>query len=205
MENRKIVLNRDQVNRLDEEMEACARRLDELQARLDLSMSPQMDNPAAALDSDPLSRLDEEIEACATRLDELNVRFPNLANSVTRDAVEHWRSRNQRILTYRERDSMHAGYDEAYVKGLAVGLLEDHSLEEVVTILSSEHDIALTLPELVHLIEREHYLAALRKDVGLLTENSVSYDQIARLWTESGRPTLGRITWSAQSVSALVG
>ncbi len=205
MENEKIVLNDNQMERLSEEMEACARRLDELQARLGLSMSPPIENQVAAPDMDPISRLDEEVEACATRLDELNMRLPNLATSVTREAVEYWRSRNQRTLTYGQRESDHAGYDEAYVKGLAIGLLADHALEDIVTILSSEHDIALTLPELVDLIERENYLAALRKDVALLTTNSVSYEQIAKLWTENGRPALGRHAWSAQSVSALVG
>ena len=205
MDNQKIVLNDSQMARLGEEMEACARRLDELQARLGLSLSPQMENQGAALDTDPIRRLDEEVEACATRLDELNMRFPNLATSVTREAVEHWRSRNQRTLTYEQRESDHAGYDEVYVKGLAIGLLADHPLEDIVTILSSEHDIALTLPQLVDLIERENYLAALRRDVAVLTKNSVSYEQIAKLWTENGRPALGRTGWSAQSVSALVG
>ena len=205
MEHRKIFLNNDQLDRLNEEMEACARRLDELQARLDLSMGCQTENQAAALDTDPFSRLDEEIEGCATRLDELNVRFPNLATSVTREAVEQWRSRNQGILTYGPRGAVQAGYDEAHAKGLAVGLLEDHGLEDVLEILRSEHEIVLTLHELVDLIERENYLAALRKDVGLLTENSVSYEQIAKLWTETGRPALGSVGWSAQSVSALVG
>ncbi len=205
MENPKIVLNNNQMNRLSEEMEACSRRLDELQARLGLSMSPQIENPAAALDPDPLNRLDEEIEACAMRLDELNVRFPNLATNITKEAVEHWRSRNRRMLSYRQIESGHAGYDQAYIKRVAIGLLADHALEDIPTILNREHEVDLTLPELVELIERENYLVALRKDVALLTENSVSYEQIARLWTENGRPALGRIGWNAKSVSALVG
>ena len=127
MKNRKIVLNDNQMARLSEEMDACARRLDELQARLGLSMSPQTENQAAVLDADPIGRLDEEIEACATRLDELNVRFPNLATIVTREAVEYWRSRNRHSLTYEQRESDHAGHDEVYVKGLAIGLLADHA------------------------------------------------------------------------------
>ena len=205
MKNQKIVLSRDQVGRLNEEMEACARRLDELHARLDLPSNPQINDQTSAPDADPLSRLDGEIEACATRLDEYNARFPNLASGVTREAVEHWRSRNQQIFNFQDGGPERAGYDEAYIKGLAVGLLADHGLEDVVKILLSEHEISLTLAELVGLIERENYLAALRKDVRLLTENAVSYEQIAKLWTESGRPALSLAGWSAQSVSALDG
>ena len=109
------------------------------------------------------------------------------------------------MLSYRQTESANSGYDEAYIKGVAIGLLADHALEDIVKILSSAHEIDLTLPELVDLIETENYLVALRKDVALLTENSVSYEQIAKLWTENGRPALGRAGWSAQSVSALAG
>jgi hypothetical protein len=162
------------------------------------------DNPA--LDTDRVQRLDDELDSCARRLDELNMRHPNLASGISKEGVEQWRQRQIRILEQRKEKPDSQDQPAAPdTKRLAVGLLADHSLEDVLGILLSKHKIELTMPELVDVIGHENYVPALKKDLGFLTENAVSYEQAATLWRDLGRPALGGSEWNAQSVSALIG
>jgi hypothetical protein len=165
-----------------------------------------MNDDNLALDTDQVQRLDEEIDSCARRLDELNARYPNLASSVSKEGVEQWRQRQIRILDQtKEKPDSQDQPAAPDTKRLAVGLLADHGLEEVVGILLSQHQIEITMLELVDVIGHENYAPALRKDLGLLMENAVSYEQVAKLWRDLGRPALGGPEWNAQSVSALIG
>ena len=159
-----------------------------------------------ALTSDQVHSLSEEMDACARRLDDLNVRFPNLASDVSKDGVAQWRARQIWIKDQKKTRSAVQQQPQAIdVKQLAIGLLADHGLEDVVDILLSKHRIELTSAQLVDLIGYEHYAPALRRDLGLLRENAVSYEQVAKLWTDLGRPALGGAEWNAKGVSALVG
>jgi hypothetical protein len=165
-----------------------------------------MNDDNLALDMDQVQRLDEEMDSCARRLDELNMRHPDLASSMSKEGVEQWRQRQIRILEQSEEEP--DSQDQSAtpdVKRLAVGLLADQGLEEVLDILLSKHKIELTMPELVDVIGHENYVPALKKDLGFLTENAVSYEQVAKLWRDLGRPALGGPEWNVQSVSALIG
>lgn len=165
-----------------------------------------MNNDNLVLDTHQVQRLDEELDSCARRLDELNLRHPNLASSISKEGVEQWRQRQVRILEQRKKEPDPRDQPAAPdVKRLAVGLLEEHSLEDVLGLLLSKHKIELTMPQLVEVIGHENYAPALRKDLGVLMENAVSYEQVAKLWRDLGRPALGGPEWNAQSVSALTG
>jgi hypothetical protein len=147
----------------------------------------------------------EALDACADRLEQLNESFPRLASKSTRESVNHWRNRKQVM-----RDSLMQEEEEKApgevldIKALATELLMVNGLEDVLDILLDEHGIDITMQQLVHEIGKTAYLSALRKDAGTLLSNAISYDQIATLWNDLGRPALGGPKWNARSVSILV-
>ena len=81
--------------------------------------------------------------------------------------------------------------------------LEQHSLEETAEILLIEHGAEYSLPRLVQLVGQPAYVAALRAEARQLSENAISYQQIAGLWNDLRRPPLGADRWSEQSVTML--
>ena len=145
------------------------------------------------------------VDACAERLEELNRRFPNLAGETSRRGVEHWRQRKIKARIHQPREpEPNSDLSADQLKALATRLLQSNGLEDVLDILLEEHKIDLTLPQLIHLIGKQSYLNALRKDAGELLQNAISYDQIAGLWNDLDRPALGGPTWNARRVSMLV-
>lgn len=152
-----------------------------------------------------MRKLFEAVDACADQLDRLNNQFPNLAGKSTRESVSHWRNRKIQIRLHQNHgDSEVEGNQTVDTKKLAMRLLQSNGLEETLDILLAEHQVDLTLPKLIHLIGKGEYIAALRKDAGLLLENAISYDQIAQLWNDLDRPAMGSPKWSGRSVSILV-
>ncbi|MCW8847357.1 MAG: hypothetical protein OQK42_00285 [Sedimenticola sp.] len=154
---------------------------------------------------DKMRKLRESVDACADRLDALNNRFSNLATDATRESVETWRKVKDKIVfdQTEEKKEPTAGPD---VKSIATELLEKqgHGLEDVIDILMSDHNIELTIDNLVQTIGKQVYITALRKDAGDLLGNAISYSQIASLWNDLGRPAFGGDSWTARSVSILV-
>ncbi len=158
------------------------------------------------LTSDQVQRLDKELDACVRRLDDLNARFPNLASDISKQAVEHWRARQAWVQDQKgKRSEVEPGTELIDVKHLAIRLLSDNDLEGVLDILLRQHEVELTVTELVDLIGHENYATALRKDVEFLMDNAVSYEQIAKLWKDLGRPVSEGSEWNAHNISALIG
>ena len=143
----------------------------------------------------------EALDACAERLEQLNRRFPNLASEVSREGVTRWRQ--ARLDSAAESVEPQATGLDASHKALVLALLQVHSLEEVLAILTDEHGIECRLPQLVELIGPAEYARVLLQEARQLAENSISYDQIAGLWNDLDRPALGADRWSGQNVSVL--
>ncbi len=154
---------------------------------------------------DRMRKLFESMDACADRLDQLNNRFAHLATESTCESVETWRKVKDRILfDYAEEQKVHASGPD--IKAIAIELLEKqgHSLEDVIDILMSDHDVQINIGGLARTIGRTAYIAALRKDVADLLNNAISFNQIASLWNDLDRPAFGGESWTARSVSILV-
>ncbi len=157
----------------------------------------------------------------ADRLDRLNQLFPDLATPVTLDGVSMWQETKKRADEKVEAGS--SGQPDAQVeipqqelvqppveepidlRKACLELLQNNGLEDVQDILSQERGIDLPMHELVDTIGKELYIAVLKRDVKQLSENAISYDQIANLWNELGRPALSGPTWSGRSISVLIG
>jgi hypothetical protein len=154
---------------------------------------------------DKMRKLLESVDACADRLEALNTRFTNLASDSTRESVEAWRRVKEKVEFDQtvEKKEVGSGPD---VKSIAIELLEKqgHSLEDVIDILMSDHEIEITIDGLAQSIGKQAYVAALRKDAGDLLGNAISYSQIASLWNDLDRPAFGGESWTARSVSILV-
>lgn len=154
---------------------------------------------------DKLRKLFDTVDACADRLDQLNNRFAHLATESTHESVETWRKVKDRILfDYGDEKKVHdSGPD---VRAIAVELLEKkgHSLEDVIDILATDHDVQINMEGLAQTIGRTVYIAALRKDAADLLDNAISLSQIANLWNDLDRPAFGGESWTARSVSILV-
>ena len=147
--------------------------------------------------------LPASLDACAERLEHLNRCFPSLASEVSQAGVMHWREAKIRCLAASDEALQESGPDVSR-KALALTLLQENSLEEVLDILHSEHRIECTLAQLVELVGHAAYTAALKVEAKQLAANAISYEQVAGLWNDLGRPALGADRWSGQSVSILV-
>ena len=150
---------------------------------------------------EPLPPLPEALDACADRLEQLNHRFPGLASEVSRAGVALWRQAKTQCQTATAKPQ--ASGQESSHRTLALRLLKKHSLEETAEILLNEHGAEYRLPRLVQLVGQQAYVAALRTEARQLSENAISYQQIAGLWNELRRPPLGADRWSEQSVTML--
>jgi hypothetical protein len=150
---------------------------------------------------EPPPPLPEALDACADRLEQLNHRFPGLASEVSRAGVALWRQAKIQCQTAAAKPQ--ASGQEASHRTLALRLLEQHSLEETAEILLIEHGAEYSLPRLVQLVGQPAYVAALRAEARQLSENAISYQQIAGLWNDLRRPPLGADRWSEQSVTML--
>ncbi|MCB1829695.1 MAG: hypothetical protein H6964_14565 [Chromatiaceae bacterium] len=146
------------------------------------------------------------MDACADRLDVLNGLFPELATPNTLAGVIQWRQRrlamaDQNFLDNAKREPQ-AGID---VRSVAVNLLRQNSLEDVLDLLAEQHSVALSLHELVQIIGKKEYLVVLRREFNELLKNAISFEQIATLWNDLERPAFGGPNWNSRSISMLAG
>ena len=153
------------------------------------------------------AELELAMDACADRLEFLNATFPLLATAKTMDGVLRWRKCRVQdpvpeaptdILPQQESANSDIG-------AVAIGLLQQHSFEDVLELLQGRHNVKLSLPQLINLIGKHKYLSFLKRDVTELLKNAISYEQIAFLWNDLERPALSGPVWSSRSISMLVG
>ncbi len=147
----------------------------------------------------------QAMDACAERLEQLNTDYPELATTASLEGVRQWRS----WRSYNRPDCPDSAVEPAEKaadesRNLALSLLARNGLEDTLDILLAEHRIDLSMPQLIDLIGKEHYLKALRHDAQMMLENAISYEQIASLWNDLDRPALGGPRWNGRSVSMLI-
>jgi len=151
------------------------------------------------------SALDLAIDACADRLAFLNENFSALATDNTRRGVELWRQYRTRspIRPSTGDEDAIGGKEEVDLKPIIIELLTNNSFEDVQDILVGEYSTEMSLPDMVQLIGKQEYLIALKRELGELLRNAVSFEQVATLWNDLERPALGNTTWNAGSISLL--
>ncbi len=123
------------------------------------------------------------VDACADLLEELNEKRPELAGEESRQGVELWRNR---IMVkpgsaLEEEEAHNKSASELDMAVLITELLEKNGIEDVLDILEAEHEISITVEEMIDVAGKEVYIDALRKDAAELSINAISYSQIASL------------------------
>jgi len=155
-------------------------------------------------------RLQQALDACAERLDSLNQSFPDLASSISKEAVAQWNRTKVSLglnlassddSESQEEDSENPLYE---ARKLAIELLQNNGLEEVLDILQTEHALTLNMPKLAHLIGNTAYRGALKKDGVQMLQNAITYEQIANLWNDLERPAFEAQNWNSRNVSVLM-
>ena len=155
-------------------------------------------------------KVQQALNACAERLDSLNQSFPDLASSITEEAVLQWNRTKVSLglnletshdSESQEEDSEDPGYES---RKLAIELLENNGLEEVRDILQTEHALTLNMPKLVQLIGNAAYRDALKKDAEQMLQNAITHEQIANLWNDLERPAFEAPNWNPCNVSVLM-
>jgi hypothetical protein len=144
------------------------------------------------------------MDACADRLEYLNQLFPKLATPTTMDGVMHWRQSRIQLPDHDSGDS--AEYEKqprVDIREVAISLLQQYSLEDVLELLMENHRVGVSLPELIQLIGKQQYLGVLKRDVSELLKNAISLEQIATLWNDLERPAFGGPAWNSRSISML--
>ena len=170
--------------------------------------------------------LERAMDACAERLDFLNQTYPLLTTKMALEGVLRWRQRRtQQVVT--EPEEMAEPEEIAQLKGIAQpgeiaqpeqqpvndrditalvgGLIGHYSFEEVLDLLLNDHQIELTPAQLANAVGKKQYLNMLKRDVEEMMTHAISYEQIAVLWNDLGRPTISGGEWNSRGISMLAG
>ena len=150
------------------------------------------------------SDLELAIDACADRLAFLNEAFSTLATETSLSGVELWRQcRTRRPIQAPQEEESKSKQPAIDLQSIAIELLKQNTLEDVLDLLADDHNTEMSLTELVHLIGNQQYLIALKRDLNELLKNAISFEQIATLWNDLERPALGGPTWNSRTISLL--
>lgn len=133
-------------------------------------------------------------------IDKFNENFPDLSTEVTRSVVPLVRQR----ISDMELRMPSRPVKTPELEDTAIELLQNHSPEEAVEILTSEHGWNGNLMGLIYLVGEDAYLGSLKREFNELTTNMISPEQIATLWTEARRPVPSGGLWSAAKVKKLM-
>jgi DNA polymerase III gamma/tau subunit len=143
----------------------------------------------------------EAANMAARHLESLNERFPELASEATRSAVKTTQQRLKSVEVLVPQ----APKKSPELEDVVLGLLHQHSLEEVAEKLQQEQGLEIDMAGVVFLIGMERYCVILGEEVNMYRANALSDEQIAELWNETNRPVPGgQPRWNAASVSTLI-
>ncbi|MCP4287932.1 MAG: hypothetical protein GY792_26435 [Gammaproteobacteria bacterium] len=148
--------------------------------------------------------LESAVDTCADRLNYLNEAFPLLATQTTLEGVVLWRQRQPRKRPHEfENESQSREKTDIDIRLVAINLLKQNSLEDVLDLLAENHHTELSLPELIRLIDGQEYMIALKRELNELLKNAISFEQISALWNDLGRPAFGGPSWNSRNISTL--
>jgi len=132
-------------------------------------------------------------------IDRFNGNRPALATDYTRNVAREVRNRLKRIEVIMPRPKKTLDLEDK-----ARALLQMHTPEEVVEILNKQDHQDYDLQGLIFLAGTEPYIKSLANEAELLSQNKISWEQMAHLWNEAKRPIPGRPFWDARTVEQVV-
>ncbi len=141
----------------------------------------------------------ETANAALELLTRFNANRPRMSSEVTRGNEEEVRRRLAKIEVLLPT----APPKDPDMADKAAALLQMHTPEEVLDVLKSEHNLECDLNGLIHLAGTEAYYQSLKNEGALLSQNKISYEQMADLWNDAKRPAPGKPFWDAIVIKAL--
>lgn len=130
--------------------------------------------------------------------------FPHLTTHSVRVALETWNEdmfrKGELILIRKQRDKA----EQDAMEQRAIELVEGNYLDDVLDMMNREFSKDLAYTDIVDLVGRDRYIAALGREAVELQVNSISPEQAAELWNMSGKPPLGGDHWTAAGVEVLM-
>ena len=130
--------------------------------------------------------------------------FPNLATKSVRVAIETWNEdmfrKGELILVQKQR----AKAERDAMEKRAIELIEGNLTDDVLDMMNQEFPKELSYSDLVDMVGKDRYIAALALEAVELQVNSISPEQAAELWNASGKPPVGGDRWTQAGVEVLM-
>ena len=133
----------------------------------------------------------------------LTRHFPHLVTPEVREAIAQWDKFKQWRGSLEIVKPTPKVLDQAMLAKIAIELLVEHQMEDVMEMLEEQFDIDMDYPRFIGLIGKTRYRHALRHESRELQKNSISFEQMANLWKSLGKPAMGGDRWTAHNISIL--
>jgi hypothetical protein len=130
--------------------------------------------------------------------------FPHLSTHSVRVALETW---NEEMLRKGELilvKKIRAQAEQDAMEERAAALIEDYLTDDVLDMMNQEFSKELDYSDLIDMVGKERYIAALTREAVELQVNSISPEQAAELWNASGKPPVGGDRWTTAGVEVLM-
>jgi hypothetical protein len=130
--------------------------------------------------------------------------FPHLSTRSVRVALENWDEdmfrKGELILVQKQR----AKAEQDAMEQRAVELIDNNFTDDVLDMLNREFPKDLDFSDLVDMVGKDRYIAALAREAVELQAQSVSAEQAAELWNSCGKPPVGGERWTTAGVEVLM-
>ncbi|MCU7816491.1 MAG: hypothetical protein KZQ89_19025 [Candidatus Thiodiazotropha sp. (ex Lucinoma kastoroae)] len=139
------------------------------------------------------------------QLKRLTRDFPKLSSQPVRIAIETWNedlfSKGELVLLQRAQ----AKAEKSAMEHRATELIEFNLVDDAIDILNQEFPKGVDYLDLIDMVGKDKYIAALGREAAELKINAISPEQTAELWNSAGKPTVGGERWNATGVAVLMG
>jgi GTPase involved in cell partitioning and DNA repair len=130
--------------------------------------------------------------------------YPNLATQSVRKALETWDEDMFRKGELIMVQKLRAKAEREAMEQRANALIECNLTDDVLDMLNDEFQKQVEYSDLIDMVGKDRYIAALTREAIELQVNSISPEQAAELWNASGKPPVGGDRWTTSGVEVLM-
>jgi hypothetical protein len=130
--------------------------------------------------------------------------FPRLSTKPVRKALDEWNDdmfrKGELIFLQKQR----AKAEQDAMEKRAIELIESNLTDDVLDMMNQEFPKDIDYSDLIDMVGKDRYIAALTREAVELQVNCISPEQAAELWNASGKPPVGGDRWTAAGVEVLM-
>jgi len=139
------------------------------------------------------------------QLKRLTRDFPKLSTEQVKVAIETWNEdlfrKGELILLQKAQVKA----EKSAMERRANEIIELNLVDDALDILNKEFPKDFDYYDLIDLVGKDKYIAALGREAEELKVNAISPEQTAELWNSAGKPPVGGESWNATGVEVLMG